>query len=248
MKKNFIKERKQSRGQQEWYLLNFLRNLARAAKLMHACLRQMNTDKMMIDEAKRNYIIAMTSSLETFYHDLFIYVLEKDRSLLEDILGDIKDKPTFAEIHTLLKDGVSFPEIAASMVKFQSIEELDRSLSKLFPPQGYLKTLDTYEHICAIPSRTSDLVIMTMPEDWGKDFSDLFKNRHAFVHDANLACDIAGRQMAKLETLVLQIAQFTSGLITKRYYGEALLTEKGVPAFLIIEDLISDDWEVVEDE
>ena len=189
----------------------------------------------------------MTSSLETFYHDLFIYILEKDEPLLDEILADIKEKPTLVEIHTLMKDGVSFAEIAASKVTFQSIEEVDRSLSKLFPPHGYLSTLDTYEHVCAIPSRTSDLVKMVMPEDWRRDFSDLFKNRHALVHDANLACDIPAKRMAKLESLVLQIAQFTSGIIVKRYYGEAS-PQEGIPIFLIIEDLISDDWEVVEDE
>jgi hypothetical protein len=91
MKKNFIKERKQSRGEPSWYLVNFLRNFARARSLMHSCIRQMSTDKLLIEEAKRNYMISMTSALETFYHDLFVYILEKDDSILEDILADIKE-------------------------------------------------------------------------------------------------------------------------------------------------------------
>ncbi len=73
--------------------------------------------------------------------------------------------------------------------------------------------------------------------------------RHAFVHDANLKCDVASEEMAQIERLALKVAQLTTSLLDERF-GEHFgihAHESDLPVFLLIRDLISK-WKVTKRE
>lgn len=137
----FIKQWKKSREQLGTHLLNFLANLSKAALLMHACLRAFRKDESLMESAKQNYVISITSCLETYYRDLFIDVLHKNESLLEKMLLEIKggkeSSPRLVEMYYFHKGGFSFAEIATSYFRFQAIEEIDGSVSKLLHSFAY---------------------------------------------------------------------------------------------------------------
>jgi len=59
-----IKTLKDARGEPTNYFLNFLRNMARAAMLMHKILEVFRTDEQLLQEACRNYVIALASCME----------------------------------------------------------------------------------------------------------------------------------------------------------------------------------------
>jgi hypothetical protein len=167
-------------------------------------------------------------------------------------LKEIKEKPHLAVIHDLFQDGMSFSELATSHFSFQSLEEINLSMSKLLE-QDYLNALDCYEHFCVIPSIREDVAKMKLPEEWRTYFSNIFRKRHALVHDSNARCEVEPGHMARFETFALTVTQITSCLVASRYaarVGEDVFkilgSGDGVPVFLVINDLISDDWEVVE--
>jgi hypothetical protein len=124
-KKNYIIDRKKTRDQPQKFLMNFLGNFSQAAALMHSFLPASDENDSLLREAKKNYLISMVSCVETFYHDLFVHILENDKKILESILNSIKEKPTLSEIYNLQKEGISFSEIAASKMTYQSIEEVE---------------------------------------------------------------------------------------------------------------------------
>lgn len=181
----FISDLKGTRGEAWGFLVNFLGNFGRSARLMHKVLAKLREDKVVCQEAMRGYIIAMASCLETFYRDLYVYVLSQDEVSLRRVLADVRDKATLVEIHSLLADGLTFSEIVTSKATFQSISEIDSFVSKLFHPAGYLDTLQDYEHICLVPSRAARQAHFKLDDKWRSNLANIFTSRHALVHDAN---------------------------------------------------------------
>ncbi|SRR6266404_513207 len=244
----FIQELKANRGEVWSFLINFLGNFGRSAILMHKVIATLHTDKLVCQEAMRGYIIAMTSCLETFYRDLYIYVLSQDEASLRRVLPDFRDKATLAEIHSLLSDGLTFSEIVTSKATFQSISEIDNFMSKLFHPAGYLDTLRDYEHICLIPSRDSRVAHFKLDDKWCPNLANIFTTRHALVHDANKSFLLSGNEMAKLETTALMVPQLTAELVSKKFDGKGTLRARDLPVLVLVDDMLRDDWGIAEEE
>lgn len=244
----FINGLKSTRGEVWGFLGNFLGNFARSARLMHRVIATLHDDQAVCKEAMRNYIIAMASCLETFYRDLYVYVLSQDEISLKRALADVRDKATLAEIHSLLAGGVSFSEIATGKATFQSISEIDSFMSKLFHPAGYLDTLQNYEHLCLVPSRSAQTAHFKLDNSWRSNLAKLFQSRHALVHDANKAFHLSANEMAKLETTALLVPQLTAELVSKKFDGKGTLRIRELPVLILVDDLLCDDWRLAEQE
>jgi hypothetical protein len=252
--KVILKELKSSRGNPSDFLMNFIFNYSRASTLMHKCLVVMLKEKYkqnLMKEASRNYIISMASCLETFYRDMFIHILKQDKSLLSDVLTDIKEKKTLSEVHELSKEDIDLSELAAYHFKFQNVEEIERSMVKLFEPKGYLKSVNDYEHICTFFSSGLEIKKIVLPKKWQRDLSHIFQNRHKLIHDASSKFSIPLNEMAHLETLVLAITQISAAIVAEKFNVNLLrISKKGEeikpgtpPLFLTIEDITREDWE-----
>lgn len=244
----FISDLKGTRGEAWGFLVNFLGNLARSARLMHRVLATLRDDKVACEEAMRGYIIAMASCLETFYRDLYVYVLSQDEVSLRRVLAEVREKATFAEIHSLLADGLTFSEIITGKATFQNISEIDSFVSKLFHPVRYLDTLQAYEHICLVPSRAAGPARFKLDDKWRSSLAKIFTNRHALVHDANMLFQLSANEMASLETTALFVPQLTAELVSKKFDGKGTLRIRDLPVLVLVDDLLSDDWEIAEEE
>jgi hypothetical protein len=189
----------------------------------------------------------MAASLETYFRDLYIYLLERDLSLVQKALDENGRRESPAAMSRYLADGVSGPEFAAAQVSFQSAEVLDRSFSIFFSDQSFFDVLDQFELACAIPSvKHSNLVRLKLFHGWRLDLAKIFILRHEFAHDANSKTQLDSAEMRQLETTAILLCQFCSHL--PEIAGAMLRSSVGVPAILLIADLISDDWELVDDE
>jgi hypothetical protein len=245
---DIIKARRATREEYP-FLLAFLRNFSRSAKLMRASLASFSAQASLLHESMRGYIVAMASCLETFYRDLYLYSLETDSQLLARSIGDFRDKYSLAELYGAMVDKVSFAEIAADKAVFQNIGEIDRYLGRLFQPLGYLAALEAYEYKCWIPSRSATSACLRLWSGWRADFAQIFSLRHLLVHDANAACAVSRSEMARLETVAILVPQMTAALIRQRTRqgdepGAQPIVEGVV---LLVEDLIAEDWAVSED-
>lgn len=244
--KNFIRDLQLTRGEKSVFLANFIINFARGARLMHKILPQFKNQEPIIQEAIRNYIISIASCLETFYRDIYVYVLSLDETILERVLPDLKTKTTIADIHSLLKDGVNFSEIAASEASFQSVAEIDSFMSKLFTPKSYFEELDTYSLDCLIPAR-SIRAKMELHAQWRSEFAAIFNYRHSLVHNANKSCLVDFPEIQKLEALALTVPQMTTELIAKKFPISGVFRMEGSPVLFLIEDMVAEDWENSDD-
>ncbi len=247
-----IAELRSSRGTPTGFLANFLCSFSEAARLMHKVLETFRADSGLIAQAERAYIISIASCLETFYRDLLVYALARDEVSLSSVLQGIREKATAAEFHRLLRDGVSFPEIASSGVTFQSLAEIEAVMAYLFQPTGYLAALDSYHCDCLIPSR-GGRARFNLDKEWRADVERIFRERHALVHDANRKMTVVPHDLARLETVALLVPQLTTELLAKRHAGKGTLRVEGepslaeLPVLLLVKDVISDEWEITDD-
>lgn len=243
---HFVRDHKTTRGESRRFLGNFLFNFTRSARLMHAILRVFRSDELLLEEAMRSYIIALTSALETYYRDIYVYVLSQDKDALCRVLSGEKDKASLSDIHASLDAGLEFYDIAASTAAFQSLDQVDAFMSKLFDQRGYLETLEKYECEFAVPARGARARIK-LPSSWRVDLATVFSKRHALVHDANKSFDLSPDDMQRLETVALLVPQLTAELLARKFNGKGTLRFAGLPALMILEDILSDNWYVVTD-
>jgi len=244
----FISDLKSTRGEVWGFLGNFLGNFARSTRLMHRVIATLQDDPVVCKEAMRRYIIAMASCLETFYRDLYVYVLSQDEGSLKRVLADVRDKATLAEIHSLIAGGLSFSEIVTGKATFGSISDVDSFVSKLFHPAGYLDTLQNYEHICLVPSRSARKVHFKLDDKWRSNLAKIFESRNALVHDANKPFHLSANAMASMETTVLLVPQLTAELVSKKFDGKGTLRIRDLPVLILIDDLLSDSWRLEPEE
>jgi hypothetical protein len=128
--------------------------------------------------------------METFYRDLCLFVISNDDQVLKIILGEVREKTTFADIHQFLSDGATFPDIASSSLGFQNIEQIEASMSKIFPPKGYIFSLSEFELACLVPAKGTRGSVR-LPENWNAKFADFFQRRHEYVHNSNCKFDLS---------------------------------------------------------
>jgi hypothetical protein len=230
-----------SRQREDWFLVNLLSNLARSATLMHRCIRDFRSNPTLFQEAIRNYTVALVGALETFYRDLFVWAYARRPEIVSTIISSMRSSPCDISHHTL-----SPAEVASSLLSFQRLSEIERAITPLLDGVSYFASISNYSLICIVPSRSDKLVSIQLPMDWRSQIERLLADRHRFIHDSNAACNTEPKFMAKVEFIVVCIAHFTSAILNERIVGKRL-PESSVPAFLLVEDLIAEDWIVGDD-
>ncbi|MDB5595661.1 MAG: hypothetical protein JWM36_2622 [Hyphomicrobiales bacterium] len=214
---------------------------------MHASIASFRSDEDLIREAIRQYAIGLTSCLETYYRDLYVALLETDAQFLQRLFSGDKWGARLVRIRATEPGDISDAELAGELIKFQNLFGIDQALSEILQPKGYIEALSSSEFMCMIPSKRSDIASIKLWPDWQIQFSSIFDHRHEFVHDANKVCGVTPAQMAGIEATALLVPQLTTFLVAQELGARgALLAMNGaLPTVLIVEDLISNDWEIV---
>lgn len=226
-----------TRGDAEESLSNLQCNVSRAARLMHKCIPQFRQQEDILEEAIRNYVIALVGALETFYRDLFIFLYRGKPELVSQVLKRFRKKASPSTTHALLTPA----EVATTIISFQRLDSIDRALTPLLNSSSYFKTISKFSAVFAVPSRGPDLGRIRLPDTWRKEIGQLLSDRHRYVHDRNSRCETPPKFMAQVETTLLILANLTTLLFARRL-NPSSIPENGVPVFLVIEDLISEDW------
>lgn len=238
-----------NRGDRPAYLLKYLSNVSFAARLMHSTLNSHKSQKDLVLQATRQYLIGLTSCLETFYRDLYIALLANDPSRLAVVLADSSAKRTFDRLRATAPGDISDYEVAADVAKFQNLRGVDKALSWLFAPGTYLEALDAETFYCVIPSRRPGVAEFMLHIGWQDTLSQLFETRHRFVHDASHPPEMDLKEVAAMEAIAVVVPQITTLLISNGSGTSTGTTfTQQLPALMLIDDLIADDWEVVDDD
>jgi len=245
-KADTLKQRELHRGDPKGLVLNFLGNYSAPVQLMHSFLPGKKGKEDILQAAMRAYVISTAACLETFFRDLYFYLLRKSPSFLPQALAVGNSKISARHLHRYLAHGVSSEEFAASQVSFQNADAINQNIS-LFFSTPLFDQLDTFEPVCDIPSKKlGALVSLKLPSSWRSDLDRTFSFRHEFAHDANSKTQIPLTEMQSIETSALLVCQLTALLPGIR--PPIIVSNRQAPAILTIDDLLSETWEIVEDE
>jgi hypothetical protein len=243
-KADLLKQQRLHRGDAQGFVLNFLLNFSAHARLMRTFLPPTEEKKDILQAAMRAYTIGMAASLETYFRDLYLCLLERDPNLVQKALDVNGRRESVTAMSGYLADGVSTAEFAATQVSFQSAGAINRNFSVFFETGPFFDVLDRFELVCAIPSvKRPGLAQLKLFPGWQTDLARIFNLRHEFAHDANSKTQLDPHEMRRLETTAIVLCQLTA--YSPEITPSVGQDESSVPVILLISDIIADDWEVV---
>lgn len=243
-KADILRERERHRGDPCALLLNFLVNYSAPARLMHSFLPPCEGKRDIIQAATRAYVIGIAACVETFFRDLYFYLLKRNPALLQLALKGGGRRERASRMSQYQTEGVSAEEFAAS-VSLQNAEAINKNISTFFS-QPFFEVLDQLDLVCDVPSsRGTGPARLKLPPCWVSDLDRVFSLRHEFAHDANSKRIVSAEEMRRIETTALLICQMT--VLLPGVNAAVILNGNQLPVVLLIPDLISEDWEVAED-
>jgi hypothetical protein len=246
-----LKALKNNRKDSIWFFMNFLTNSGPVLLLFEESLQHISEEHHQ--ELLRCQVIRIVSCLETFYRDLFIYILEKEHSVLELALKGIKTKHTLAEVQQILLDGISTAELAVHNYSLQSVANIQKIMSLFFSCNDYLGYLHKYrpnftftlrEH----PSVYGDIKeLVTLSGNWRDRLNLLFELRHEFIHDANSKTEISIEDIRDFQWLLFKMVHYTTFAISEKIETTMLIVsaDDQTPVLFTPEDVLSNTWRIV---
>ena len=116
------------------YYANSIVKFGPAACLMHHTQAQFRGRKALLREAIKNYVVSMASYPETFCRDFPEYVLLLGETTPGRILPGHKGKAAYRDVHSPLKEGLAFSDIAVADSRSQSLAEIGSSKYRMLFP------------------------------------------------------------------------------------------------------------------
>lgn len=239
----------QSTRDDSTFILRFLLNLARTARSIRT--NPSGRPSEATQEARKYFIIALVGCLETFFRDMFIYCLEKKPGLMDAFLQETGIQISSADRQRASQAQIPLSEYISGTVNFQNLDAIERNFRCFFTGSGSLfSRLNSLEKIVSIPSRAEKgLAKLTLPPDWRAVLDELLRLRHRLTHDANYTPELPNQTLAKYEAYAAWIPQFFHFAVAEHIPSHSILVDQNRrPVFLIIDDLVSDDWVIVPQE
>jgi hypothetical protein len=245
-KADILKQREIHRGDPQEHVLRFMVNYSAQARMMHSFLPPTKGKEDVLQAAMRAYVIGIAACVETFFRDLYVDLLKRNPGLMQQALSASSRKAPASHLSRYVAEGVSAEEFAAFQASFQNAEAINQNISILFSIP-FFDVLDRFELVCDIPSaRHSGPARLKLPPCWRSDLDRVFSLRHEFAHDANSKTQVSAGEMQRIETSALLICQVTA--LLPGIEAPIIVSGRQLPVILLIPDLISEDWEIVEDE
>lgn len=183
-KADILKQRERHRGDAEGVSLNLLVNYSYPARLMRSHLPPKKGNEDMFQAAIRAYVIGIAACMETFFRDLFVYLLKQNPGILGRALKDCIRSESAKRLPQYMAAGVSAEEFAAS-ASFQNRDAINHNMSIAFSG-SFFDALDQFEIMCEVPAaKQGGPARLKLPAKWKDDLERVFSLRHEFAHDAN---------------------------------------------------------------
>ena len=240
-----VRSKVQTRGDVREVGWQYLSRLYRVVYHMHQVLNRHSEDKVSLQISKQQYVVALACHLETFFRDIFRYVLENDQKVYNQIVqAELIRVPSERD---LVAHGVTRFDFVAETLTLQSAGSIASALDPFFSPNGFRFAVEHTQHEYAVLTKSEcgrGFPLSLFP-DWWQDLSNIFEMRHEFTHDANSTASVTAQEIARLESLAVLLPQYVVMMV-----GAVRIVAVGpdhgkLPAMLLVEDLLSEDWEIV---
>jgi hypothetical protein len=256
-----IKELRETRKKQllpERAINQYLKNIYRPTKLMHFIIKQPKelVDEELFKTAVAEYIVFMIGYWETFFRDLFLFILERDPEFCNKICE--KRNLTIEKIEYIKTESLSLgyeitlPEYLSKVYDFQQIDNIKDTFNLIFNGKGLFSTIGNYP----VVTDKGVFCLNEIKPDWLNDIKKTLNERHNIVHNANyiemMKIDKEYVEFISSSELTLAIfPQIFMHWIADKYKLEKICllieSEDGKPNCLrsfvfLIDHFIAEDW------
>lgn len=256
-----LEELRKTRNSIDEYYYNFLNNISKNSYFMHYVIKTKPT-KEVIKVPIAQYLVSLIGCWETFLRDIFVFVCERDKAFRDFIIiANRIDQETISQMDSNLL----LAEYLSKLFNFQNLNDIERAFEPLFNLKLF-DTIGSYELTkLSIKARLiTDFSILKLVPNWIGLVEKAYSERHKIVHDANYIKDIniETNFIQLLETVFIIFPQIFAFWLSEKYSLDhyiismnfndltlsiANLNKDSAPFLFLVEDLISDDWIVVND-
>ena len=226
IKPNLIKELaelKNNRASFNDFSVGYLLNVSRRFNLMHHILndKELKKDKQSIYIATGQYISSLVTCWETYFRDIFVYVVELDPNKKSEISDFITEKGM--SIQELENAQLNLSDFGSKQYNFQNLKDTCTALNFLFNDSKNRITEFIEGSLVDVVFTKYNFLLYWLQEE--KDISQEvynvleqgFEIRHAVVHDANYIYKIEPNFINVFEDCMVIYPQLISILLAKKY-------------------------------
>lgn len=240
---------------------NLLNNLGYRNNFIHNQLEQYKSEKKEVDKNLRVatglYVCSLITCWETFFRDLFIFIVNHDRSISLRITKEHTSEIPF---------GLTIGEFQARKYNFQNLVQTREAFNYILKRE----TAELSEYFSNEVFNGLLFVEYAMIFKWihegnlkskiDKTLHEAFKIRHRVTHDANYLIEFDSGLLSEIECVFQMIPQFFISHFAIKYSQKRLVfnkvgryiritdnpTEDEVPYIFNVKDFMTNDWQVVE--
>lgn len=237
--------------------LNLFNNFYNERRFIHVLITQ-NLSNGWTSTIISHYIVFLVICWETFFRDVFVFLLKQHPSLKNELQRNARVRKAMGRTKASTLD---VDEYIADMFNFQNLESLQDAFA---PALGIHNGLE-------LP--TEQLTFMNVREKgwlpfdfsslfptWNADLDFILQERHRIIHDANHRCTVSSSDIQRIECVLFYYLQLFGIFASDRFqlpwikfnvkvsYLEVVTISNEYYKNILISfnDLLSDDWEVME--
>ena len=259
-KQTFIEKltsRRANRKGEENVFLNLTSSLYRERKFVHILVSQ-RLSEIWTAKIISQYIVFLVTCWETFFRDVFVFLLKRYPNLADELKQNAKVKKILGHAPVNLLDQ---EEYIASIFNFQNLESLQDAFAPILGIHGNLE-LPAKENVFIHVKQKGWLPFdfLALFPNWIGDLDFTLQERHRIIHDANHSCTVSRKDIQRIESVLFFYLQLFGIFVSNRfqlpwikfditisYLKVVAATDHNLKDILIsFDDLLSDDWEVLD--
>ncbi|MEC0234871.1 hypothetical protein P4H71_11085 [Paenibacillus kribbensis] len=246
-----------SRNKIDEFHYNFVTNSSRYVIFMHEILQTESNDKLIMVPVSQ-YIVSLVTCWETYFRDLFVFLLEMDSEFLEDVV-DLNNIQLNHE--ELILNNVKPSEFVSKFFNFQNFQDTEQALSPLFENKDFFKTVSEYQRpfILINKRKIGTISLSTLFNNWYETIIEFFEIRHKIVHDANYRIVVTNKFISTAESICILLPQIIGQFVSEKYNIPRLVidinngniesvTERSseeIGVIFTVQDMTAKDWIIV---
>lgn len=172
-------------------------------------------NRRLLQEARKQHVISLVTALETYFRDTIIWLINKKKVNISNLVSKVDKKFNIAEIDIIHKERISSGELIATQFNFQNLKIIDELFSLVFQV-NFFRMVKQYKFYYA--DKKTDFI--QLDDDFYSDLENLLKLRHNFTHDINFKDRLNLNTVRNLSNNLIMFINFVDFLITN------LLSEK----------------------
>ena len=238
--KDQLTELGDNRNKIDEYSTNFLSNYSSFSRLMHSQISR-NSKKDELKIYSYQYLSSIITCWETYFRDLFVYLISIDSNLKKEIIKTLK----------ITEDNIQEVEISGYLSKcfnFQNSKDIIKAFNPIFNRNIFDYTSQD-KSLYFSPKKNKEFLfsLIEMFPDYNIILENGMEQRHKMIHDGNFIKNIEFDPVffQKTETVFLLFPQILSRILSEKYDLNRFIITNGKNNYnclFIIEYIIANDW------